>query len=229
MTETKTLAAALSLVQAKLPVIHKGSTAIVKTKAGGEYKYGYANLADMAPVVYPLLGEFGLAFVCVPTLRNNVYMLVGRLEHTSGETRSGVFPLPRDTDPQTLGSAMTYGRRYLLGCLTGVVTGDEDDDGAQATRVARGERARTGAAQSARRTRDVAPADRAPVADQPTDAQLDHNAQVAAVLRVGQAIGLAINGLKDRYRADHGGELTDASTADLATFERELRSDAGGE
>ena len=38
--------------------------------------------------------------------------------------------------PQEVGSAITYARRYLFGCLTGIVT-DEDDDGAQAQSAAR--------------------------------------------------------------------------------------------
>jgi hypothetical protein len=35
-------------------------------------------------------------------------------------------------DPQGFGSALTYARRYALGCMTGLVT-EEDDDGNQAS------------------------------------------------------------------------------------------------
>lgn len=38
-----------------------------------------------------------------------------------------VMPLAKH-DPQGVGSAITYARRYALGCMTGVVT-EEDDDG----------------------------------------------------------------------------------------------------
>lgn len=176
----------------------------------------YANLADIAPAVYPLLGDVGLAFICLPTLRNNTYVLVGRLEHTSGECRSGIFPLPTDTDPQTLGSAMTYGRRYLLGCLTGVVTGDEDDDGAQATRVARGQQARAGRAQPAARA--------ARPAETPGAAADDLAARKAAVVRAGQELGWSIADLKREYESAHDGKLSDASAEDLGLFEQELWS-----
>lgn len=224
MTETKTLAAALAMVQAKLPVVTKGSTAKVKSKSGAEYSYSFANLADMAPVVYPLLGEVGLAFVCSPTLRGNSYVLVGRLEHTSGQCRSGIFPLPRDTDPQTLGSALTYGRRYLLGCLTGVVTGDEDDDGGRASSAAKGQQARaTQAATSRARTRTQTPA--GSPAQPPAD-DGDRNAAVASLVRVGQALGLSVADLKSRYESDHDAELTAATAADIAAFQAEL--EAGG-
>lgn len=129
ITYPESLTMAVSMLQANLPVIHKAGTAKVKTKQGYDYTYSYANLEDIAPVVYPLLAQYGLAFICCPTFRGGQYGLTARLEHVSGQSRHGWFPLPNTGDPQALGSALTYGRRYLLGCLTGVVTGDEDDDG----------------------------------------------------------------------------------------------------
>jgi hypothetical protein len=42
-----------------------------------------------------------------------------------------IMPLAK-VDPQGAGSAITYARRYALGCMTGLVT-DEDDDGNQAS------------------------------------------------------------------------------------------------
>jgi hypothetical protein len=59
--------------------------------------------------------------------------LVTKLTHAeSGQWQSSllVMPLPK-ADPQGYGSAMTYGRRYSLSALIGIVT-DEDDDGAKA-------------------------------------------------------------------------------------------------
>lgn len=131
------LVSALAKVQAKLPNVGKGKTATVPTKAGGQYSYKYADLADIAEAIHPLLSEHSLAFVASPRLSHGRYLLVGSLEHPSGEKRVGVFPLPlhENVTPQQIGSAITYGRRYLLCSLTGVVA-DEDDDGAEASKPA---------------------------------------------------------------------------------------------
>jgi hypothetical protein len=56
--------------------------------------------------------------------------LVTKLTHAdSGQWQSSllVMPLPK-ADPQGYGSALTYGRRYSLSALVGIVT-EEDDDG----------------------------------------------------------------------------------------------------
>jgi hypothetical protein len=55
------------------------------------------------------------------------YELRGTLMHTSGEMIEGSLPIAGST-PQEMGSSLTYMRRYLFGCITGLVT-DDDDDG----------------------------------------------------------------------------------------------------
>jgi len=49
------------------------------------------------------------------------------LLHKSGQHLTASLPVTGGT-PQAIGSSLTYGRRYLLGCMTGLVT-DDDDDG----------------------------------------------------------------------------------------------------
>ncbi len=56
------------------------------------------------------------------------------LLHTSGQWIRSRFIMPiAKMDPQGAGSAITYARRYALGCMTGLVT-DEDDDGNSAVK-----------------------------------------------------------------------------------------------
>ncbi len=129
------LVSALASIQATMPTVHKGETAKVPTKTGGQYTYTFADLADVARVIYPILGDVGLAFIAMPTFREDgKYVLIGELAHESGDSRKGEFALPERGTAQEVGSAITYGRRYLLGCLTGIVTGDQDDDGAAASK-----------------------------------------------------------------------------------------------
>lgn len=124
---TPQLNLALSLVQAELPRIDKGRTATVPMKAGGQYSYSYADLADVSAAVLPLLGKHGLSFTAWPTLVGNRFVLRYELLHGSGESKAGEYPLPIGEGAQALGSAITYARRYCLCAVTGVSPDDDDD------------------------------------------------------------------------------------------------------
>lgn len=130
------LHAALAAVQAQLPVIGKSSTARVKHRDGGQHSYTYATLADVHQVVLPLLAAAGLSWTCLPYVTGDRRELVGLLTHAaSGEQVDTAWELPRTSDPQAVGSAITYGRRYLLTAVVGVAL-DDDDDGAAAAAAA---------------------------------------------------------------------------------------------
>lgn len=124
------LAKALAQFQSDLPKVGKDKTAKM-----GTYSYTYADLASLTHTVLPLLTENGLSFVAAPRQTDNGYELAGILLHVSGEQIEGALPI-YGRQPQEIGSAITYARRYLLGCLTGVVT-EDDDDGATATKATR--------------------------------------------------------------------------------------------
>lgn len=128
------LASALVAFQADMPTVKKSQTAKVPTKAGGSYSYTYAGLADVMREAMPVLTGVGLAFTALPRQGERGYELVGTLMHTSGEKIEGALPISGNT-PQELGSSLTYMRRYLFGCLTGLVT-DDDDDGHLAQKAA---------------------------------------------------------------------------------------------
>ena len=50
------------------------------------------------------------------------------LIHKSGEWISGYLPIkPKVDDPQGMGSAITYARRYALSAMLGIVADDDDD------------------------------------------------------------------------------------------------------
>ena len=127
------LVAALVAIQRDLPVVAKTKTARVPMRAGGEYTYTYADLADVTAAALPLLASHQIAWVCWPRQAPNGtgYELVGELLHVNGESRQGALPL-HGNDPQVLGGALTYYRRYLLGSMLGIVTDDDPD--ARATR-----------------------------------------------------------------------------------------------
>lgn len=124
------LAEALAKFQADMPTVSKSHTAKVRTNDGGQYSYTYADLADVTEAAMPLLAKHGLSFVTLPGPTG----LVGLLLHSSGQRLRAVLPITGAT-PQQVGSSLTYMRRYLLGCMTGIVT-DDDDDG-QAAQTAK--------------------------------------------------------------------------------------------
>lgn len=146
MTEHKNLCEALAAFQAEMPTVPKTKTAKVKMKSGGEFSYSYADLADVTDAAMPLLAKHGLAFTSLPRQTDRGYELCGELMHTSGETKEGALPLSGQT-PQEMGSSITYMRRYLLGCMTGIVT-DDDDDGRVASEPPARERPQAQATQA---------------------------------------------------------------------------------
>lgn len=104
-----------------------------KDKVNPHFKSRYADIASITEEVMPLLTKHGLAFTCLPRSVDNGYEIQGILLHESGGRLESALPL-FGNDAQKIGSSITYARRYLLGSVTGVVTGDEaDDDGNMAS------------------------------------------------------------------------------------------------
>jgi len=138
------LAEALAAFQAEVPKMSKDERAKVKgeTKDGRVYdkSYDYAGLDQFVEIVEPVLGKHGLSITSKSTFTpDGVFMLEVSLLHESGERETAYWPLPdpRRSGPQDIGSAYTYGRRYLGWGLTGTFPGGVDDDGKQAQQHAR--------------------------------------------------------------------------------------------
>jgi hypothetical protein len=132
------LAKALAAVQTEAITVQATETATVRgtSKGSGKdysYDYSYADLADVTQAIMPKLGANGLAFAAWTQHTPQGFALVYQLVHESGEWIGGEWVLPKG-DAQTVGSEITYARRYCLCALTGVAakgTSDApaDDDG----------------------------------------------------------------------------------------------------
>lgn len=128
MTGTPELAAALAKVQAELPKIERDKTVEVPQRSGGSYTYSYVTLARLSEVVLPLLAKHGLSFTAMPGAGSDGKMCVRySLLHSSGEERSGEFPISGEGGIQMIGGRITYARRYCLAAVVGVAA-DEDDE-----------------------------------------------------------------------------------------------------
>ena len=95
------------------------------------FKSRYADLASVVRASRPFLAKNGLCIIQrTLTHENGEVFLYTRLCHSSGQwIESNMAVKPPKADIQTLGSYLTYLRRYMYAAVTGVVAGDEDDDG----------------------------------------------------------------------------------------------------
>ena len=120
-TELDQLAPALCGLQAEIEAAPKGTK--------GQYG-AYSDLPTCWATVQPLLAKHGLGITQTfqPTDRDEV-CITTTLLHKSGQYISGTLNLPygRNGGPQGAGAAVTYGRRYGLAAIVGLVT-DKDDD-----------------------------------------------------------------------------------------------------
>lgn len=117
------LATALAKAQAEMKNPPKDSI-------NPHFKSKYADLATVRDVVVPVLAKHGLAILQMPCELDDAPALTTVLAHgPSGEFYETTIRLrPSKADPQGIGSALTYLRRYSLQSLAGVAA-DDDDDG----------------------------------------------------------------------------------------------------
>jgi hypothetical protein len=94
----------------------------------------YISLDVLMGQVLPVLNEHGFILIQSPTTMADGPALRTTLLHAdSGDAVSDVMPLLLEKlNPQGLGSAITYARRYALMSLLGLVA-DEDDDAERAS------------------------------------------------------------------------------------------------
>jgi hypothetical protein len=121
------LAKALSIVQGKLqPASKDANNPFFKSK--------YADLNSIWSACRQLLTENGLAVSQLNRADTDGVIIETVLMHESGEWISSEMFLPLSKhDAQGVGSASTYGRRYGLAAIIGIVA-DEDDDGNHTSR-----------------------------------------------------------------------------------------------
>jgi hypothetical protein len=107
----------------------------IKNKNNPHFKSDYADLSAVLDTVREPLTTAGIAFTQTTDYRDGQLILVTTLAH-AGQWFSSVYPLPGNANPQQMGSAMTYARRYCLSAITGVAQADDDAEAAQRARPA---------------------------------------------------------------------------------------------
>ena len=130
------LANALAAAQGELEPAEKNATAAIGEK--GKLSRKYADLTAMIDAVRKVLPKHGLSIAQIVLPTEGVAHVRTMLMHESGQWLASECRMPYDNTGskntvQSMGSAITYARRYSLSALVGVVA-DDDDDGEGAWR-----------------------------------------------------------------------------------------------
>ncbi len=119
----KNIAAALVQFQATVSKVAKESN-------NPFFKSKYASLANILSTIQKPLSECGLAVSQFPDA-DALTTIVIHSESGEWMESSYTMPVAKQNDPQAMGSAITYARRYALGSILNLNI-DDDDDGEKA-------------------------------------------------------------------------------------------------
>lgn len=120
------LAKALAAAQAELEPAKKEAV-------NPHFRSKYADLSACWDAVRAPLARHGLAVSQLPSLDGDTVRLTTLLLHTSGEfIGSDAAVRLAKHDAPSVGSALTYLRRYSLSAIVGLASSDGDDDGVAA-------------------------------------------------------------------------------------------------
>lgn len=186
--EIDKLAKALSDAQGEFTPVPKDST-------NPFFKNKYADLSTIIEHTKAILNKHGL---CVSQVCEGENSVTTTLLHNSGQYLSGTLTLkPQKADPQGMGSAITYARRYALQSILGINTEDDDD-------------ANEASKQPAKKPADKPKSEPEPQSKQssgkPNDAQIKRLQTIVSVHKMKvEDIKLL---LKTRYKVDSSKDLT---------------------
>lgn len=129
----KLIKEAMKELAKKLLEVQRELGAVKKDKENPFFSSSYADINTFIEVVKPVLNKHGLVFIqplCsvegVPAIKSVL------IDAESGESIEDTVPMVfKDNDPQKVGSAITYYRRYALQSFLFLEA--EDDDGNKAS------------------------------------------------------------------------------------------------
>lgn len=120
---------AMAAFQSECPIIEK-------KKFGAKNAYKYAPLDQILVQVKDLIRAHGFCFTLTSDIEQGWVKAICKVTHEAGHSVPSEFKAPIDmknpmmTDPQRYGGAMTFAKRYAFCNAFGILTADEDLDGA---------------------------------------------------------------------------------------------------
>ena len=119
----------MKLITAALITAKSQFTPIHKNKVNPHFRSKYASLDEILEAISPALLAKNLLLIQPTIVKDNSNVLKTILIHTeSGEQLESELIIPPIADPQKLGAAMTYYRRFSI-CALLAIAPDDDDDG----------------------------------------------------------------------------------------------------
>lgn len=115
-------------IKQKLFEIRQKVGKLTKDTANPFYKSKYADINQLIELTDPLFFEQNI--LCTMPIKSG-YVVIELDDLDSGETITSELKLPESNDPQKVGSAITYFRRYALKSLLNIQ--EEDDDANKAS------------------------------------------------------------------------------------------------
>lgn len=124
--------AAFAKMHAELPQVRRDG--LIDLSGKGLVKF--AKWESMDKAIRPILAKYGFALSFTTVSTDKGLLIRGELMR-EGHSRVAEIPLPPDVGPgrnslQAVGSAISYGKRYLAEMLLNIVRCGEDDDGKSA-------------------------------------------------------------------------------------------------
>jgi hypothetical protein len=113
-----------------LLMFHKAMGKIAKTSSNPFFKSQYADLPSILDAIKDPLHDAGLVIVSIPDGEGLTTLLIH--SETGEHISANAIMKPVKNDPQSMGSAITYQRRYSIGSILNLNI-DKDDDGNAAT------------------------------------------------------------------------------------------------
>ena len=120
------LATALSKAQSEM----KGAA---KKSVNPFFNSGYADLHTVIESSFPSLTKYGLSVIQGNESQPGEFFVTTMLLHESGQWIKSRLKMPIEkATAQSVGSVITYGRRYGLSAITGIAQYDDDGNAATA-------------------------------------------------------------------------------------------------
>ena len=107
-----------------------------KDTTNPHFRSKFVSLKGVADAVRPCLHDAGIVATQMIDYDDAGTFVRTVLAHTGGGSIESRCPVicAKSNDPQAMGSAITYARRYALAAICGVAPSDDDDDGESAVR-----------------------------------------------------------------------------------------------
>ena len=124
--------AALAIAQGMFEPIVKNRDVSIQMKAGGSYRFRYADLEEVLTKTRSGLSKNGLSIRSAVTTNESGVWLHAVLAHAAGHEDVSSMKLDGGGDIKVFGANITYLRRYMVTAMLGVAADDDADENGQA-------------------------------------------------------------------------------------------------